>query len=152
VGAGRGIVGAMGLGAGAAGLGGAITGLGAGAGAGLGAAAFGFAADFGFALRAADFLALPFLAAARFLPRAGAARLVFFVFLAFLAFDFLVFDFAFFAMIVLPIVAAQISIRLERTECADRGAPAPTVPAQRITRLPPRPPSESTKPRRTRPC
>src|ERR1019366_3305905 len=58
---------------------------------------------------------LLFFATTRFFLRATAVFLVFFVFFAFLAFaffDFLVFDFAFFAMIVLPIVAAQTSVRL----------------------------------------
>jgi hypothetical protein len=113
VGAGRGRTGATGLGAAATGLG--ATGLGAGAfgAAGLGAAAFGLAALRAFAFFGAAFLALLFLATARFFVlRAGAA---FFAFLAVLALDFFVFDFAFFAMIVLPIVSAQISQRLERT-------------------------------------
>jgi hypothetical protein len=65
------------------------------------------------ALRAFDFLAAlfapPFLATTRFALLAEA----FLAFLAFLPapffFDFLVFDFAFFAMIVLPIVATQNS-------------------------------------------
>src|SRR5258708_5487335 len=73
--------------------------------------AFGFA--FAFAFLAAGFLL--FLATTRFFLRATAAFLVFFVFFAFLPFgffDFLVFDFAFFAMIVLPIVSAQIPVRL----------------------------------------
>jgi hypothetical protein len=61
---------------------------------------------------AAGFLPALFLATARFFFRATAVFFVFFVFLAFAFFDFLVFDFAFFAMIVLPIVSAQISVRL----------------------------------------
>jgi hypothetical protein len=99
--------GMAGRGGGAAGRGGGgAAGLGAGGAAGLGAAgaaAFGLAAlrAFGFAFLAA------FLATTRFFLRAGA---VFLAFLAFLAFDFLVFDFAFFAMIVLPIVATRIPV------------------------------------------
>jgi hypothetical protein len=119
---------AIGLGAGAGiGLGaGAAIGLGAGAGMGLGAGAIGFA----FAFLAAGFLRALFFATTRFFLRATAAFLVFFVFFAFVFFDFLVFDFAFFAMIVLPIVSAQISVRLKhpcRADIcrADRGAPAP---------------------------
>jgi hypothetical protein len=115
--------GAMGLGAGAAGLGAGAAGL----GAGFGAAAFGLATAlrafaFGFALAldlafalvflAAGFLRALFFATTRFFLRAAAVFFVFFVFLAFAFFDFFVFDFAFFAMIVLPIVSAQISVRL----------------------------------------
>ncbi len=116
---GLGAGGAIGLGAGAAmglGAGGAI-GLGAGFGAGFDfvAAALGLEAAlraFGFAFLAAGFLPALFLATTRFFFRATAVFFVFFVFLAFAFFDFLVFDFAFFAMIVLPIVSAQISVRL----------------------------------------
>jgi hypothetical protein len=118
---GRGAGGATGLGAGAAigGRGaGAAIGLGAAGfgAAGFGAAALGFAAalrPFGFAFLAADFLRALFFATARFFLRATATFFfVFFDFFAFAFFDFLVFDFAFFAMIVLPIVSAQISVRL----------------------------------------
>jgi hypothetical protein len=148
---GLGAGGAMGLGAGGAiGLGAAMglgTGGAMGLGTGLGAAAFGLATGLrafalGFALAlaflAAGFLRAPFFATTRFFLRAAAVFFVFFVFLAFAFFDFLVFDFAFFAMIVLPIVSAQISVRLSvRLEhprradtCrAERGAPAPPYPS-----------------------
>jgi hypothetical protein len=108
---GLGAGGAMGLGAGGAvGLGAAGLGMGAAA-LGLGLAALrGFAFALAFAFLAAGFL--PFFATTRFFLRAAAVFFVFFAFLAFAFFDFFVFDFAFFAMIVLPIVSAQTSVRL----------------------------------------
>jgi hypothetical protein len=133
----------MGLGTG---LGaGAATGLGAGAGlaaAGLTAAALGAALRaFGFALAlaflAAAGLRALFLAAARFFLRAGAVFFVFFVVFAF--FDFF---FAFFAMIVLPIVSAQVSIRLsirlKRPGRADLRPQAEALPPLRTRQTPPR--------------
>ena len=143
--AGLGAGGAIGLGAGGAiGLGaGAAMGLGAGGAIGLGAAfaaalgfgaafdlaalgleaalrAFGFA--FAFAFLAGGFLPELFLATARFLlARHSRLFRLSSSFLAFAFFDFLAFDFAFFAMIVLPIVSAQISVRLPvRTPKAPR--------------------------------
>jgi hypothetical protein len=104
-GAGRGGGGAAGAGLGAgaaAGFAGAAAGFGAGAGAG--AAALGLGFGFAAFLAGAAFLAALFFAAGRFALRATA----FFAFLAFFAFFAFVFDFAFFAMIVPPIVAAQI--------------------------------------------
>jgi hypothetical protein len=86
-----------------------------GLGAGFAAGALGFAAlrAFGLALAflAAGFLRALFFATTRFFLRAAAVFFVFFAFLAFAFFDFFVFDFAFFAMIVLPIVSAQTSVR-----------------------------------------
>src|SRR5207237_9719597 len=68
--------------------------------------------SFGFVFLAADFLATDFFPAPffaeRLVLRAAADFFVFFVFFAFFAFFAFVFDFAFFAMIVLPIVSAQI--------------------------------------------
>ncbi len=61
-----------------------------------------------FAFLAAGLRAALFFATTRFFLRAGAA---FFARLAFFVFDFAFF--AFFAMIDLPIVAAQISVRID---------------------------------------
>jgi hypothetical protein len=106
---------------GAAGRGAAGAGFGAAA-AGFGAAVLRFAGRLrAFAFLAADFFAPPFFAATRFFLRAGAAFFAFF-------FDFFVLDFAFFAMIVLPIGSAQISVRLKRTALETKAFIPPPYP------------------------
>jgi hypothetical protein len=170
---GLGAGGAMGLGGGGAigrGAGGAIgRGAGAAMGLGAGAAALGLAValrafGFAFAFLAADFLRALFFATARFFLRATATFFVFFVFFAFLPFaffDFLVFDFAFFAMIVLPIVSAQIPVRLSvrlKHPCradicrADRGGPAPAYFHQSLKLAVPQACDLPSPNRSARPC
>jgi hypothetical protein len=140
-GAGRGGGGAAGAGLGAGGAAGFGAGAGAGVGLGAGAAALGAAAAaLGFAflafLAGAAFLPALFFAAERFALRATAFFAVF-AFFAFLAFFAFVFDFAFLAMIVLPIVAAQIrygarALRRQGATCPIRTLTRPFGRSQRV--------------------